>query len=31
VLDGVQAFTGGGPALDDQTLLVARQVEVARG
>lgn len=31
VLDGVQAFVGGGPALDDQTLLVARQVEVTRG
>jgi sigma-B regulation protein RsbU (phosphoserine phosphatase) len=31
VLDGVEAFAGGGPALDDQTLLVARRVEVARG
>ena len=31
VLDGVQAFAGGNLALDDQTLLVARRVEVTRG
>lgn len=31
VLRGVEAFAGGGPALDDQTLLVARRLEVAGG
>jgi serine phosphatase RsbU (regulator of sigma subunit) len=31
VLEGVQAFAGGETALDDQTLLVARRLEVARG